>query len=629
MAGVQPEASAKPNQDDLVPGVPDEDLWLLIRRFNKQIYNVQATSEPRAGDLDLNPVQDEQFPPEKVRITLERLYVSVIVGLITLYTHVVRLRSWNEPRRTSAFCATYFVAWFRGILVPTISLFLAALILFPSLRPLLFPSLTPEDNGPKTQPQQATDQPSKHKGEAAEQEANSLMNSIAKIAVKAATSRHGQEITGDSLEETLASDSTTDVNTIPDAAVTGDDTKRSMRKAVANATTQAMRVISDGTDIYEMFSNVLSPTPPFTYVTAQIQLVGVLLLICLLTSIVSNDFIVRANSFTLGFIFFGGPMHQYSMNYLNEKFPDWKKFLDPRETILKNIPTNAQLTLTLLRLCETNNTPLPSPPSSLQPHSNNPIPSWITYKDKLKITATAAAAASSTSLTTTATATTTTSTSTSEPSTSKRRRFLPRLLRILRTTITLATKGHSAFNQAMAIAGATQGTRRLLLTMHRRNWEWETSGPDTFDAKFERKRGTLVIDSSPSPSSSFIPPENEPSTAQLEEEEKGESLNPSPILYFSTLHSATLEDRRLEHQKKGTVLFQIPISQIRGLRKTEGLGWKGKLIVELAAGSKESVDGLVICGAEEGQTYHVTGMKARDQLFNRLVAMGGQAWERA
>ncbi|PYH45042.1 uncharacterized protein BP01DRAFT_391992 [Aspergillus saccharolyticus JOP 1030-1] len=641
MAGARPNTSTKSTQDDLVPGVPDEDLWLLIRRFNKQIYNVQATSESRADDLDLKPIEHEQFPPEKVRITFERFYVSVIPGLITFYGHLARLRSWNEPRRTSAFCVIYFIAWLYGSLIPVLSLLLAALILFPSIRPMLFPGPPTADVGIETQPQQTTAQTKKHKGEADEQEANSLINNIAKIAVKTAASKHGQETNGDSLEETLASESTTEVNAIPDAAGTGDETKKSMRRAVANYTTQAMHIISDGTDMYEMFSNALSPTPPFSSVTAQIHLVAVLFSICLITRFVSNDFIVGANSFTLGFVFFGGPVLEYSMNYLNKKIPDWKRFLDPRETLLKDIPTNAQLTLTLLRLCETNNTPLPSPPSSVQSHSNNPIQTWITYKDKLKITATAAAsaAASTTSLMTTAstdgaTATTTT-TATSPfgpPTTSKRKSFLPRLLRILQTTVTLATKGQFAFNQAMAIAGATQGTRRLLLTMHRRNWDWETSGPDTFDAKYERKRGTLVIDYSHVAALATDLP-----TSQNNEENEGKQqevaappaeATPTATLYFSTLHSATLEDRRLEHQKKGTVLFQLPVNKIKGLRKTEGLGWKGKLIVELAAGSKESMDGLVITGMEEGQMFHVTGMRARDQLFNRLVAMGGQAWQR-
>lgn len=55
--------------------------------------------------LDLNVADDEEFSPDKLRSKLERLYVTVIVSLIAAGKHIVRLRSWREPRRTAAFCA--------------------------------------------------------------------------------------------------------------------------------------------------------------------------------------------------------------------------------------------------------------------------------------------------------------------------------------------------------------------------------------------------------------------------------------------------------------------------------------------------------------------------------------------
>ena len=38
----------------LVGGLPNDDLWLLIRRFNKQIYDVREIKGPAAGGLDIN-----------------------------------------------------------------------------------------------------------------------------------------------------------------------------------------------------------------------------------------------------------------------------------------------------------------------------------------------------------------------------------------------------------------------------------------------------------------------------------------------------------------------------------------------------------------------------------------------
>lgn len=150
----------------------------------------------------------------------------------------------------------------------------------------------------------------------------------------------------------------------------------------------------------------------------------------------------------------------------------------------------------------------------------------------------------------------------------------------------------------MAIAGSAH-TKNLITMLQKKHFSSKPFGPLKFDAKFMKKRGAAVIDSTKEP----------------------------PILYFTTYQSAGLDDLRIESRKKGSVLFQIPVTDIRELKKTEGLGWKGKLIVELTAGSKEAADGLVVVGKEEGQMFHLTGMRSRNLLFNRLVAMDAQFWE--
>lgn len=66
---------------------------------------MKAAPNARPKELDLNRAENEQFPPEKLRITLERFYTSVIVGVVSLFHHIARLRSWKEFRRTSVFCA--------------------------------------------------------------------------------------------------------------------------------------------------------------------------------------------------------------------------------------------------------------------------------------------------------------------------------------------------------------------------------------------------------------------------------------------------------------------------------------------------------------------------------------------
>jgi hypothetical protein len=72
-------------------------------------------------------------------------------------------------------------------------------------------------------------------------------------------------------------------------------------------------------------------------------------------------------------------------------------------------------------------------------------------------------------------------------------------------------------------------------------------------------------------------------------------------------------------------VWSVPIGDIKELKKVGGLGWKAKLVVGWAL-DREVADGLEIVD-KLGNHYVVTAMVLRDELFNRLVAMGGQKWE--
>ena len=99
----------------LVAKLPNEELWTLVRRFNKQIYHVKATTAPLLGGLDLYTVDDEEFSPDKLRSNLERLYMTVIIGVMGFGKHIARLRSWREPRRTAGFCAVSSLFFYSGL----------------------------------------------------------------------------------------------------------------------------------------------------------------------------------------------------------------------------------------------------------------------------------------------------------------------------------------------------------------------------------------------------------------------------------------------------------------------------------------------------------------------------------
>lgn len=70
---------------------------------------MKAVPDSQGRNIDLNRADDEQFPPEKLRMTVERFYTSVVVGLAEFFRHVGRLRSWKEPLRTSIFCSVCFL----------------------------------------------------------------------------------------------------------------------------------------------------------------------------------------------------------------------------------------------------------------------------------------------------------------------------------------------------------------------------------------------------------------------------------------------------------------------------------------------------------------------------------------
>jgi len=46
------------------------------------MYHVKALPEPPLGGLDLNIADEEEFSPDKLRANIERLYMTVIVGLV-------------------------------------------------------------------------------------------------------------------------------------------------------------------------------------------------------------------------------------------------------------------------------------------------------------------------------------------------------------------------------------------------------------------------------------------------------------------------------------------------------------------------------------------------------------------
>ncbi|KAF4627202.1 hypothetical protein G7Y89_g10949 [Cudoniella acicularis] len=344
-------------------------------KFNKQMYHIKALPEPLLGGLDLNIAGEEEFSPDKLRANIERLYMTAIADLVRFWKHIARLRSWRERNRTIAFLVVYSVAWLLDFLVPTIIAFVMILIVYPPARTYCFPptptALINSKTGGVKKPtagvlgsdNSLTGAPEKHQGEAVEQEASNFVKSFTSIAISSAAGKrpqgdpHSEEEGVSALEDT-APDPT-------NMAMSAADAKDRSSDGQPNAVHDKTKEPTAGKD-----SQMLSPTAPFPKEKPRIKLAAVLAPVLLVSMFTSSYMFMKMNGFFIGFGFFGDPLIWRALSYLNREFPHWQKLLEIRNTLLKGVPTNAQLTITLLRIGEANKAPLPPPPYSRPPPPN-------------------------------------------------------------------------------------------------------------------------------------------------------------------------------------------------------------------------------------------------------------------
>ncbi|KAK3987360.1 hypothetical protein QBC44DRAFT_331635 [Cladorrhinum sp. PSN332] len=586
----------------LVGGMDNEELWLLVRRFNRQVYHTKATPYPPPGGLDLNTADDEEFSPDKMRANVERFYMTIGIGLLSAVKHIARLRSWNETHRTAYFAAAYFVAWLFDFLTPLFTAFIIALLGFPSAREYLFPpapvSLVDSKTGGIQKPKSgvlgshdsATGAPENHKGEAVEQEASNFVSGIATIAVSGAVGQHAE---GD---QASAEQSTTEMHKAIGSkpGTKHDKTEVPMQTAMWAKLQPIMHALSDVTDTWERFANALSPTPPFPTEVHRLRLIALVIPLFAMSFIVSAYMFVKSATFIAGLVFFGDPVISRGLDWLNRTMPQWKKVLELRNTLLKGVPTNAQLTLTLLRLGEANHAPIPPPPriNSTPPDK----PAQITSDDLATTGPDAPLAANQAELDSaisydprTKHETDGHSVMVTGPDKSQHKKS-NRILSFFRGAARGAVKtavgadtlraktvgGHHARDRLGAVPAAEKVP---------------ISGPVEFEGRYEGKKGQVVLS----------------------------TMGTVPMVAF-------VEDKK---KNKGDddlhAIWSVPVAGVVELVKIGGFGWKSKLVVGWSL-EREVNDGLIIRD-ERGGEYKVMALPLRDELFNRLISMGGQKWE--
>ncbi|BGP14892.1 hypothetical protein JCM10213_003753 [Rhodosporidiobolus nylandii] len=402
----------------IVPGLEDDKLWAMIRRFDVQITHTLTppTKLPR-GEPDLRPstLPAVPFNSDELKSNLERVYATL--GIWTIYSarEAMRLMSWSpqERKRTAVWCFCYFFAAALGMVIPAFIGVLVALCAYPKSRKVLFPPVPP----PPGQPPSATD-PTNQKGdesliagvghpiehrsraEQVEEQAWEFTNLVQRFGARVvvggkAGGKQGNAEVGrkqhvSSDEEDDDSDLDEEEQEMHEVAATEglgvaaqkekkekklSDKQRAKQKAkeakiqrdqmVGKAAKQVQDGLGAVADMMEVLANALSPPKPYPQYRAREQLAfKVLAPVAVVFTVVPARMWAYVASFTFGLLFFGQPLLIRGFNLLNEKVPDWQERIDLRNTILSKVPTNAQVVLHVIRVAERAYTPFPLPPGA-------------------------------------------------------------------------------------------------------------------------------------------------------------------------------------------------------------------------------------------------------------------------
>ena len=142
-----------------------------------------------------------------------------------------------------------------------------------------------------------------------------------------------------------------------------DRTKDPVSRLVYDFETRtAIHKLPDFIDTWERVKNALSPTPPFPEHSARLILAAWLVPLVLMAHFATAYIMMKGIGFMVGFVLFGKPVIVYGFSCLSGVCPYWRDYLELRNTILRGVPTNSQLAITLLRRGESERMPLPPPP---------------------------------------------------------------------------------------------------------------------------------------------------------------------------------------------------------------------------------------------------------------------------
>jgi len=159
---------------------------------------------------------------------------------------------------------------------------------------------------------------------------------------------------------------------------------------------------------------------------------------------------------------------------------------------------------------------------------------------------------------------------------------LSKIMRVLKGNTKATVETKLAVDHVRAKVGSEKAKGHLGVLPKKKNLIY--AGPSEYKARYDGKKGWVYITES--------------------------------LVLFSTK----------EQGDKSDPVFEIPIKNIKQLKRATAFANKP---AEIAAdwGTEKELLGSVEIDDQNDKTYRLTAMPERDELFNRLVAVGGHRWE--
>lgn len=258
--------------------------------------------------------------------------------------------------------------------------------------------------------------------------------------------------------------------------------------------------------------------------------------------------------------------------------------LTRNSNILRGVPTNSQLTLTLLRIGEAHNTPLPPVPTSKKedPDSQEDIDIQdipISASETEKVDAMEPSLIEKAH----------TENDTAED-TKPKHPHLSKITRIFKGNTKAAVETKLAGDHVRAAAGSSKAKGHLGVLPKEKNLIY--AGPSDFKARYNGKKGWLYISESATPALAFT-------THDPRSDGSHTALEP---------------------------LVTIAIEEIRELKRATAFVSKpGEMAADWSS-DKQLLASVEIQDGN-GKVWRFTALPERDELFNRLIAVGMQKWE--